>query len=95
MLTLRQYFKIQVYLTLMMSKICNRQCTSQRTGRIYPTKVSVSQRYQMFIRFALKMPELKLFLLIKIYVVYFFFIPFTSFEPGYPLHINFIKNGFD
>ena len=79
MLTLRQYFKIQVYLTLMMSKICNRQCTSQRTGRIYPTKVSVSQRYQMFIRFALKMPELKLFLLIKIYDVYFFFYSFHFF----------------
>ena len=79
MLTLRQYFKIQVYLTLMMSKICNRQCTSQRTGRIYPTKVSVSQRYQMFIRFALKMPGLKLFLLIKIYDVHFFFYSFHFF----------------
>ena len=29
-------YKNQVYLTLMISKICNRQCKSQRTGRTNP-----------------------------------------------------------
>ena len=58
MLTLRRYFKNQVCLTFMMSKICNRQCTSQRTGRTNPGKVSVSQKVpNVFILVALKTPE--------------------------------------